>query len=166
MDECRRLADELARVVGSIGPGPVRERLDSFVQSAETSLYEVTNVVRRGGDIERLTATVDVAGITAAYKRAQREVETAAERGAVPERLTDELESLRGQHRSAQRLLNALDDIDGRVAAVQNDLRDLVLAAGEVSLTGSDTSMATIEARVDNLASDARALQAALAELA
>jgi len=133
--------------------------------NAASSVDTVIGLVRRGAELERLAESVDVDAITAAYKQAQRDATTANRRGPIPEDLADTLDSLRRQHRSAQHVLNALDDLDGRLGELRARLRELVLATAELALGGSEAAMDAVERRVEELALDASALRAALLEL-
>lgn len=154
VEDCIRLGDELTRLSASAAGGAVQERLAEFAATVRGQLDDIVASVTRSAELLRLTETLNVEEITDAYKRARRQD---------PDGI--EAESLGRQHASAQRLLNSLDDVDTHVAAAQLRIRELVLAAGELALSGSDAAMASVSSSVGRLAGEADALREALAAL-
>lgn len=154
LDECMRLGEELTRISASVASGPVQERLTEFAEVVHAQLEDIRHTIGRSGELLRLTESLDVVAITDAYKRAQRSDPDAPE-----------TESLRRQHGTAQRLLNSLDDVDTHLAAARMRIRELVLAAGELALTGSENALTTVSDSLGRLTLEADALRSALSDL-
>lgn len=152
VDDCLRFGTELAALAQRAPDGAVKERLVEFNDAAHAQLTEVAAIATRSAELLRLTQTLDVGSITASYKRARREN-------------SPDADLLERQHASAQRLLNALDDVDAHLAAATLRVRELVLAAGELSLSGSELAIANVRASVDALADEASALRDALGSI-
>jgi hypothetical protein len=163
--DCDGRLAELLRLVEQSPAGPLRDRLQELAVGATASVEEAVESAVRAGQVEALTATMDVDGITTAYKRSRRDAETAAQRGEVPQAMTDSVESLRRQHASVNRLLNAVDQTDERLAAVLARLTELVLSTAELAFRTSDDALDAVEARATSLATEAHALHAAFDEL-
>jgi hypothetical protein len=163
--DCDGRLAELARLVEQTAEGPLRTRLEDLAAGAAASVEEAVESAVRAGQVDALTDTMDVAGITAAYKRARRDAETAAQRGDVPPAVTDSVESLRRQHASVNRLLNAVEHTDERLSAVLARLTELVLSAAELAFRTSDDALEAVESRATSLATEAHALHAAFDEL-
>lgn len=163
--ECDEILAELTRLAAAAPPGPLQDRLTAVGAGVAASIEEAVAVAQRAGEVERLASSFDVEGITAAYKRARREVAASAERGHVPEALSRSLESLARQHGSAHRLLNAVDETDGRLVAVRSRLTEIVLSAGELVLGGPGAGVGAAEVQVAALAADVAALRDAFADL-
>lgn len=149
-----RLGAELTRLSSGTAGGAVQERLTEFASTVQSQLDDIVATVGRSGELLRLTETLDVEEITDAYKRARRRD---------PDGI--EAESLGRQHATAQRLLNSLDDVDAHVVAARLRIRELVLAAGELALSGSDAALASVSTSVGRLAEEADALREALSGL-
>lgn len=161
--ECDELLAELSRLAAAAPPGPLQDRLTAVAAGAARSVEGAVAVAQRAAEVDRLASSFDVAGITAAYKRARRDV--AAAGGHVPEELARSLDSLARQHGSAHRLLNAVDETDGRLVAVRSRLTEIVLSAGELVLGGPGAAHEPAEAQVAALATDVAALRDAFADL-
>lgn len=151
-DELVRLSAELAKLAQAAAAGPVQDRLQEFHAELQTHLNELIALTTRSGTLIELTRTLDVEAITAAYKRARRDEDPAAD-------------SLQRQHASAQRLLNALDEVDTHLDVAALRARELLLAAGELSLSGSQAALDNARASVELIAAEASALNEAVRSL-
>jgi hypothetical protein len=101
LDARRRFAALLA----GVREGPVRDQLVAAGERLDAGVLAVWDTAVRAGEIERTLATLDPDRVVDDYKRARR---TEGE---------DELEAVLAQRfASVQRLLNALDDTDERLA--------------------------------------------------
>ena len=163
--DCERLEAQLSRLLASVPGGPLQRRLGVLHDDVVASVAQAVAAARRAGDVERLASGLDVAGITAEYKRARRQVEEASARGAVPDALAGSVESLRRQHESAHRLLNAVDEAGERLEAVRQRLREVVLTAGELVVGAPQGGLDVAEQQAASLAAEVRALREAFVEL-
>ena len=163
--DCERLEAQLSRLLASVPGGPLQRRLGVLHDDVVASVAQAVAAARRAGDVERLASGLDVAGITAEYKRARRQVEEASARGAVPDALAGSVESLRRQHESAHRLLNAVDEAGERLEAVRQRLREVVLTAGELVVGAPQGGLEVAEQQAASLAAEVRALREAFVEL-
>lgn len=163
--ECDRLVAELDRLAASSPAGALRDRLEIVRSSAAASVEDAVAAAQRAGEVQRLAGTLDVAGITAAYKQARRDADAAATRGRVPDGLAASVASLQRQHASAHRLLNAVDETEGRLQAVRARLTEIVLSAGEMALGTSPAGTRPADEQVATLAAEVRLLRDAFDEL-
>jgi hypothetical protein len=163
--DCDGRLGELQRLVDQAHEGPLRDRLGELRDGASAAVEEAVSTTLRAEQVQRLTETLDMAAITDAFKRTRREHDEAAQRGEVPAALAESLASLRRQHESANRLLNAVEQADERMAAVRARLTELVLSAAELTLRTGDDALEVAEQRARALADEAHALRAAFAEV-
>jgi hypothetical protein len=93
-----------AELLAGLRTGPMRDRLAATGERLDAGVVAVWETARRATEIERTLTTLEPERVTADYKRAKRA-------DADPE-----LERVLGQRFAAvQRLLNTLDDTDGRL---------------------------------------------------
>lgn len=163
--DCDRLLAEFGRLVSSSPDGAVRDRLDGVRVAVAQSVEEAVAATHRAAEIDRLAAAVGVEAVTAAYKTAKREADQAARRGEVPRELAASLDSLRRQHESGQRLLNAVEETADQIVAVRTRLSEIVLSAGELALGRSHGALEAAEGQAADLATDVHTLREALAAL-
>ncbi len=163
--DCDGRLAELQRLVDQAHEGPMRDRLGELRDGAAAAVDEAVSTALRADQVQQLTTTLDIAGITDAFKRARREADAAAQRGDVPPALAESLASLRRQHESANRLLNAVEQADERMGAVRARLTELVLSAAELTLRTGDDALELAEQRAKALADEAHNLRAAFAEV-
>lgn len=131
--------------------GPLRTRVQELGSQVDAGVLAVWQAVLRLAELEQVTATIDADRITADYKAAKRDP------GADPGLVT----ALEAKHRSAHRLLNAVDDAAAQLRLLDVRLDAAVLQATELLLTGSDEGTPELGAVVEELA----LLQRSLAQL-
>jgi hypothetical protein len=149
--EARRRFREL---IEGLRPGPTQDRLAAAGLQFDAGVLAMWNAVQRAGELERILATLDPDRVTDEYKQARRS-------GAAP----DVLAAHEARFGSVQRLLNALDDTDERLALLDVRLGALVARAAEVALAagaGADELDGELATLVDELG----ALRAGLDSLA
>ncbi len=164
--ECDRLLGEIGRVVAGLPDGPMRARLGELRDGVAEGVEDAVRAAARAGEVERLTATMDLAGITDAFKRARRDADAAAQRGDVPVDLAERVESFRRQHESANRLLNSIEETDRHLTALRARLTELVLTAAELSISSTADTLDAVEARAGAVASEVNELRHAFDDLA
>ncbi|HZM32828.1 MAG TPA: hypothetical protein VFB77_20165 [Acidimicrobiales bacterium] len=148
LDARRRFAALLA----GVREGPVRDQLVSAGERLDAGVLAVWDTAARAGEIERTLATLDPDRVVDDYKRARR---TEGD---------DELEAVLAQRfASVQRLLNALDDTDERLALLDARLGAAVASAAEVAL--GTTGAGALDAELDGVVGELESLRAALHEL-
>jgi hypothetical protein len=165
MAECDRLLGEIGRVVAGLPDGPMRARLGELRDGVAVGVEDAVRAAARAGEVERLTATMDLAGITDAFKRARRDADAAARRGDVPADLAERVESFRRQHESANRLLNTIEETDRHLTALRARLTELVLTAAELSISSTADTLDAVEARAGAVASEVNELRHAFDDL-
>ena len=104
MAEALEARRRYAELLAGLRTGPMRDRLAATGERLDAGVVAVWETARRATEIERTLTTLEPERVTADYKRAKRA-------DADPE-----LERVLGQRFAAvQRLLNTLDDTDGRL---------------------------------------------------
>ena len=146
--------------------GPLRDRIDSLGGRVDAGVLAVWDLVQRASIAERVLQTIDPDTAMDQLKAARRRLAAAAERGDDPGELSREVEVLAGRHASAQRVWNEVEDLGGRLDALDARLGTVVahaaeLAAGTAVTAPLDTAVADLDTAIDQLA----ATRAALAEL-
>jgi hypothetical protein len=143
-------------VLAGVRPGPSHDRLAASAARLDAGVVAVWAAADRATRVEATLAALDPERVTDEYKRAKRG-------GADPE-----LEAVLAQRfASVQRLLNALDDTDGRLRLLDARLGAAVAAAAEVALGAAGGSDAdALDAELDGVVGELDALRVALDELA
>ena len=118
----RRWADTAERLAS----GPLQARVRELGSQVDGGVLSVWHAVVRLVELEHVTASLDVERITADHKAAQRDPH--ADPGLVT--------ALEAKHRSAHRLLNAVDDATAQLRLLDARLDAAVLQATELLLTG------------------------------
>ncbi len=118
--EARRRFREL---IDGLRPGPVHDRLNAAGLQLDAGILSMWDTVQRAGELERILATLDPDRVTDEYKRARRS-------DVAP----DVLAAHEARFSSVQRLLNALDGTDERLALLDVRMGALVARAAEVAL--------------------------------
>lgn len=142
-------------VLAGARPGPVRDRLVELGERLEAGVAAVGEIAARATRVEQTLAALDPERVTDEYKRAKRS-------GAPPE-----LERALAQRFAAvQRLLNTLDDTDGRLRLLDARLGAMVATAAEIALgvTGT-TGLDALGTEIDGVLGELGALRTALDEM-
>lgn len=162
--EHRRRYTELRDLVAA---GPLRDRIGSLGDRVDAGVLAVWDLVQRGIVAERVLATIEPDAAMDRVKQARRRLADARRLGHDTAALEREVELLAGRHASAQRVWNEVEDLGGRLDALDARLGAVVahaaeLAAGSaVGATALDVALADLDSAIDSLA----ATRAALAEL-
>jgi hypothetical protein len=145
-----------ATVVAGVKPGPSHDRLAAAGARLDAGVMAVWAAADRASRVESTLAALDPDRVTDEYKQAKRG-------GSDPE-----LEAVLAQRfASVQRLLNALDETDGRLRLLEARLGAAVAAAAEVALgaSGGGTVADALDAELDGVVGELDALRRALDEL-
>ncbi|WCO66438.1 hypothetical protein PO878_18225 [Iamia majanohamensis] len=153
VDRALSCAHRYRALVADRPPGPVRDRMAALGHHVDAGVLAVHETARRAARLDAVAGTLDVERATAAYKDARR-------RDADP----DLVEVHRQRFESVQRVLNARDDVDGRLEVLEARLEAAVARAAELSV-GPGTDLGAVEADVGAVADELAALQAGLDEL-
>jgi hypothetical protein len=122
----RRWADTADRLAS----GPLQARVRELGTQVDGGVLAVWHAVVRLVELEHVTAALDIDRITADHKAAKRDPH--ADPGLVS--------ALEAKHRSAHRLLNAVDDATAQLRLLDARLDAAVLQATELLLTGGASS--------------------------
>ena len=152
---------------GLMEAGPTRDRVDALGERVDAGVLAVWDLVQRGVVAQRVLETIDPGAAAQELKDARRRLGDAAAAGGDTADLARHVDALAARHRAAQRVWNEVDDLGGRLAAIDTRLGAVVanvaaLAAGSVYTDDLDVVAADLDAAVDSLA----ATRAALDELA
>lgn len=164
--EHRRRFHELRDLIGA---GPLRDRVDALAGRVDAGVLAVWDLVQRGVVAERVLHTIDPNVAMDALKEARRRLADAEARGGDTAAIAEEVEMLAGRHGAAQRVWNEVEDLGGRLDALDARLGVVVAHAAELAAgSGSgavdlaiDRAVGDLDAAIDSLA----ATRAALAEL-
>jgi hypothetical protein len=144
-----------AAVLTGVRDGPALDTLTAIGARLDAGVLAVWETTRRATEVQRTVAALDPNRVVDDYKRAKRS-------GADPE-----LEAVLAQRfASVQRLLNTLDDTDGRLRLLDARLGAAVAGAAEVALgtAGSDGAVA-LGAELDGVVVELDSLRKALDDL-
>ena len=146
--------------------GPLRDRVDSLADRVDAGVLAVWDLVQRGAVAQRVLQTIEPGASMDQLKEARRQLAAAEASGADTSALARDVELLAGRHASAQRVWNEVEDLGGRLDALDARLAAVVaqaaeLAAGTAMAGPLDTAVADLDVAIDQLA----ATRAALAEL-
>lgn len=154
VDRAVACAHHYRRLVAERPAGPVQDRMAALGGVVEAGVLAVYEVTQRAARLDATAATLDVEGATAALKDARR-------RGADPELVAVHRE----RFESVQRVLNARDEVDGRLEVLEARLEAAVARAAELATSTADGSAAA-EVDLRGLNDELTALKAGLDELA
>lgn len=143
------------QVLDGVRSGPVRDRLAELAARVDEGVVAVWETATRADAAERIAATLDVDRITAEHKRAMRD----------PTADPAMVEALAARFRSAQRVLNAVDDADERLRLLDARLGAAVARAAEVALTAGEGAT-SLDAELDAVIGELGALRDSLLSLA
>ncbi|MGV3759212.1 MAG: hypothetical protein ACO1PW_06660 [Actinomycetota bacterium] len=121
--------------------GPLQARVRELGSQVDAGVLAVWEAVVRLGELQEVTASIDADRITADYKAAMRD--PSADPGLVA--------ALEAKHRSAHRLLNAVEDAAHQLRLLDVRLDAAVLAATELLLTGRDEPTTELASVVEEL---------------
>ncbi len=144
-----------SQLLGSLRPGPLRERLVEIGRSVDRGVEECWRVARRGDELTSALAALDVATTRARLARAD-----AASAG-------DVVRSLEAQVASAERLESVAEKARLRLLALEARLHEAVATAVELSQRAEDDAgAARLGSDVDDVVDQLSALRSALDETA
>lgn len=103
--------------------GPVRDRIAAIGAQVDQGVLAVYDAARQAAHLDALAATLDAEAATAAYKDARR-------RGAPSELVATH----RARFESVQRILNARDELDGRLELLVARLEAAVARVAELTV--------------------------------
>lgn len=134
--------------------GPLRDRIAEIGGRVDAGVLAVYETALRARRLDDVALTLDPSAVTAAYKDARR-------RDASPELV----ESHRVRFESVQRILNARDEIDGRLELLEARLEATVARVAELALEPA-ADLDAVEADLAEVTGELTALRAGLDELA
>lgn len=141
-------------LVGVRPDGPVRERIAGIGVRVDAGVLAVYETALRARRLDEVAVTLDPVAVTAAYKDARR-------RDASPELV----ETHRARFESVQRILNARDEIDGRLELLEARLEATVARVAELALEPA-ADLDAVETDLTDVTDELTALRAGLDELA
>lgn len=161
VDDAIRARTQFTALVGSMGTGPLRQRLDTLQHGIDAGAIAVWRAVQQAVRLETVVATLDPQRVTDDLKQAKRAHQSGQGDAAT-------VEVLSARFASTQRLLNALDELRDRIPLLEARLGTAVARAAELTLASSAASMAGLDAlqgELDDLVIELEALQAAVDEV-
>jgi hypothetical protein len=148
------------QAVGSLSPGPLRERLAEIGQRIDQGVQECWRIARQGHSLDKALRQLDAA--TAGKELAEVERQAEEER---TEHLERTAEALRAQLRSIGRMSQVATDARNRLRLLDARLDEAVARAIELSVGASDaTQLGGLGTDVDSLVLEMEALRQALEE--
>lgn len=154
VDAAIAAAHRYRHLVAQRPEGPVRARMIELGTQVEAGVAAVHATAVHAAQLDAVAATLDVEAATAEYKAARRD-------GAPPELV----EARKARFESIQRVLNARDDIDERLALIEARLEAAVARAAELALSGA-AALDAAEADLASVTDELAGLRAALDSLA
>ena len=145
-------------LVGTLRPGPLRDRLGELGQRIDAGVLEVYGTAVRIGEVEHVLDALDVREATAAYKAAKR---LAAQGSAPPE-----MDALEARFASLQRMLNVVADAEERLRVLDARLDAAVARGAEVAVTADAGSITSLDADLAHVVAELGALRGAMSSLA
>lgn len=154
-EEAKRRFD---RVVASVGPGPLRERLEGLSGRLDDGIDESWRIARRGHEIVNAIGTIDT-------ESAERELaelrQSVGNRQPTPAE-ADTAKALTAQLATAQRMGELATRSRDRLRLLDARFDELVARTVEVSVGTGDTAM--LDHDVDGLVTELEALRIAMEE--
>lgn len=145
-------------LVGTLRPGPLRDRLGELGARIDAGVLEVYGTAVRIGEVEHVLGALDVREATAAYKAAKRR----AAQGAPP----PEMDALEARFASVQRMLNVVADAEERLRVLDARLDAAVARGAEVAVTADAGSITSLDADLADVVAELGALRGAMSSLA
>ena len=152
--DARRAKEQFESLVAGVPAGPLRDRLGELRSRIDAGVEAVWDAARRATELERVLASLDPERITAELKQARR--------SGADEHL---VAALTARFESVQKLLNALDEGRSRLPVLEARLATAVARTAELALTTSAGGIDAVQADLDSLVVELRALGEAHTEL-
>lgn len=143
-------------LVGSAAAGPMQDRLTDLSPRLDAGVTEIWTTVQRAIAVESALATLDPDRVARDLKDARRQASQGEGDPTVIDALTE-------RFNATQRLLNTLEDLDGRLQRIDVRLEAVVARAAELVLAvgpeAASTGFDDLGADLDGALEELRALQ-------
>lgn len=162
VQDAERAQRKLAGIVGSVKPGPIRDRLGDIAGRIDRAAAESYAIAQRGHALDQAVIQIDPVRLRS------RHATLLKQRDALPDEARDTgnigaaIESVESQLTSADRLKQQSAATADRLRLSQARLDELVARATEVALGTTDTE--TYEHDVDSLVTELEGLRLAIDE--
>lgn len=156
--------DRLERIVATVPPGPVRDRLRALATELDAGISTLTDAAAQATALAAALPTDLVERHAAELKQARRALADAQEAGRPSAGLESEVALLARRHAAAQRARNQLEDLPDRARLLAVRIETAVTHAAAVALTGG-RDLTDAEAGIRAAGEELVALRAALDEL-
>jgi hypothetical protein len=156
--------ERLERLVTTVPPGPVRDRLAALVPQLDAGISALAGAATHAAALTAALPADLVDRHAAELKAARRALAAAQEAGRAPTDLEAEVALLASRHAAAQRVRNHLEDLPDRARLLVLRIEAAVAHAAAVALTDNPV-LEDVEAGIREVTEELAALRAGLDEL-
>lgn len=157
VDDAARSQQRYRATLAAMRPGPLHDRMTTIGARIDASVAAIVSTVLHAQRIEEAVAHLDPHRIAQELKAARRHHAATGDDDPA-------LTALAARFESTQRMLNALDDIDRSLRALDARLGAAVARATEIHLLGAvDDEVGALGAQLDDVLFELAALQSGLA---